>query len=253
MKERDLILRISTLEALISFDQNIESLGLWNSQNTITQEGVTHILKLCNAFWKHPGDQRAPHVELSSGLHTNGFIDISRVIQYPSVCDILVHHMVQKIEKFLNKIDYTIPIRWIVGSDHAGAIFSYGVARWLRAKHASTERSLGGLHLLRNRIIEKDQPILQVEAHMVTGRTIQGVREALFRGNPNPIIFTPLVATLVNQSHISNLAGSGGPAPVVHLAHYETKRWEPKDCHLCKIGSKAIKEPKKNWGELTGK
>jgi hypothetical protein len=83
---------------------------------------------------------------------------------------------------------------------------------------------------------------------MTTAGTLMAVREGIRRGNPSPVKFASVVGVLVHRSDVYEIEG----APVVYLAHYDIKVWDPSDCPLCAAGSKRFR-PKQNWAKLTGK
>jgi orotate phosphoribosyltransferase len=246
----DAILSVPNLKELLRFTSGIATNQLARTHGTLTQDGVTHILELCEALWLHSGDPAAPHAELTSGKCSNGFVDVLRALRYTNVCDILAYHMTHAIEAKLDTIDNGAGIEWVVGSDHAGAVFSHDVARWLGAQHDFTEKggADGKQQIWKRFAIQPDAPVLQVEELMTTSGTLMAVRKGIREGNPNPVTFVPVVGVLVHRSDIYEVEG----APVVYLAHYDISVWNPEECPLCAAGSKRLR-PKKNWVELTGK
>ncbi len=254
----DRILSIPTLAELNRFMGSVATTWLAQTHDTLTQEGVTHILKLCEALWLHSGDPKDPHAELTGGERSNGFVDVLRALRYTNVCDILAYHMTHAIEAELDKIENSEDaltalyreIGWVVGSDHASADFSHDVARWLGCKHDFTEKGGpdGKQQGWKRFAIHPGESVLQVEELMATAGTLLAVREGIRTGNPNPVAFAPVVGVLVHRSDVYEIEG----APVVYLAHYDIFVWDPKDCPLCKAGSQRLR-PKQNWAELTGK
>ena len=211
----------------------------------MSQEEVTHILQLCDAVWLHPGDPSAPHADLHSGKCSDGFVDVLRALRFTNICSILAEQLVKKFGKLGlggQKID------WVIGSDHAGAVFSHSVAEILRAQHDFTEKGPNKTQLWQRFAIDPDEVVLQVEELITTTDTLQAVRRGIREGNSHSVKFVPVVGTLVHRSGIYEFEGS----PIVYLAHYDINVWEPADCSLCARGSKRLK-PKANWAELTGK
>lgn len=215
----------------------------------ISDEEVCHILKLCDALWLHSEDPKDPHAELTSGKCSNGFVDVLRALRFTNLCELLAHQMVKKIEA---APEYDIPDRidWVVGSDHAGAAFSHGVATWMAAQHDFTEKAGpdGKQQVWKRFTIEPKETVLQVEELMTTAGTLKAVREGIRAGNPHPVTFAPFVAVLVHRSDVYEIEGT----PVIYLVHYDISVWEPSECPLCAQGSKRLR-PKQNWPELTGK
>lgn len=48
-------------------------------------------LKAVNGVWLYAGppSPKEPHAELTSGLHSNGYFDVPRLLKYPNVAEIL--------------------------------------------------------------------------------------------------------------------------------------------------------------------
>ena len=249
---KDAMLEIPTLEELLKFTGSIASDQLIDPHNTLTEAGVSHILRLCEALWIHSGDPKDPHAELTSGKCSNGFVDTLRALRYTNVCDILAYHMIHAVENKLDELDYAGPnCEWVIGSDHAGAVFSHDVGRWGNAQHDFTEKggSDGKEQVWRRFPIQQGEAVLQIEELVTTLGTLMAVREGIRKGSkPNLVTFMPVVGVLVHRSDIYEIEG----APIVYLAHYDIKAWDPKDCPLCAAGSKRIR-PKQNWAELIGK
>jgi len=228
---------------------SIASNRLIQTYRSLTEEEITNVLRVADALWLHSGDSKDPHAELTSGKCSNGFVDVLRALRFTNICDILSYCMAQKIEAEIEKrkLDDRQSIRWVVGSDHAAAIFSQNVARWFNVQHDFTEKGPEGTQVWKRFVIGEEEPVLQVEELMTTTGTVIAVREGIKAGNPNPVTFFPLIATLVHRSKFHFVSG----VPVIYLTHYEIDVWEPQNCPLCAQGSKRLK-PKTNWKELTG-
>lgn len=233
---------------------DLRRISRYSFENRIlTPEEVTHILKLCDAFWIHSGDPKDPHVELTSGKCSNGFVDVLRAVRYTNVCEIFGHQMVQVVEATLwpDKGDdgYDGVIDWAIGSDHAGAAISHSVATFLGVQHDFTEKWPNKTQFWKRFTIKSGEVILQVEDLMTTTLTMLAVRQGIREANSvQPVAFAPVVSTLVHRSKVYEIEGS----PVVYLVHYDMDDWDPGDCPLCKAGSERLR-PKQNWGRLTGK
>jgi orotate phosphoribosyltransferase len=208
----------------------------------LSDEAIRHILQTCDALWLHSGDMSRPHVELTSGKCSNGFVDVLRVLRYTNLC----HLMAEQLSHILMR-DYKGRIDWVVGSDHAAATLSYEVARCFLAQHDFTEKGLDKTQLWKRFVIQPDEVVLQVEELVTTSGTLQAVRDGLRRAHPAGITFAPLVATLVNRSPLTHFEG----VPIVSLATYDIKSWAPEECPLCAAGSPRVR-PKHNWAALKG-
>lgn len=210
---------------------------------SMTEELVSHIFKVCEALWLHSGNPADPHAELTSGKCSDGFVDTLRVLRNTNLNAILSYELIAKFEEH-----YKDRVDWVIGSDHAGATLSYRVAEWMNAQHDFTEKGPDKTQIWKRFTIEPDEVVLQVEELITTTGTLEAVRKGVRDGNPYKVQFAPAVMTLIHRSDIYEFEGN----PILYLAHYDIKVWDPKDCPLCAAGSERIK-PKQNWAKLTAK
>ncbi|MEK7208425.1 MAG: hypothetical protein AAB699_02655 [Patescibacteria group bacterium] len=217
---------------------------LENSQMEKRGTAFGEMLERREAFWKHSGNPLAPHAELISGKCSNGFIDTLRVLRFSEFCFASAWALARAIRK-----QYSGPIDWVIGSDHAGAVFSQNVAFHLGAQHDFAEKGEGKSQLWKRFKIAPCEVVLQVEELMTTALIFQEVRKGIREGNDGvPVTFAPVAGVLVHRSDVWSIEET----KVVPFVHYDIKVWEPSECPLCKAGSKRLR-PKQNWAELTGK
>lgn len=210
---------------------------------------VLNIFEKYDAVWVHDGNLKSPHAELTSGMCSNGFFDCLKVLRYPYESGSLALKLVQKLIKAgIGKVD------WVIGSPYAAITFSYEVARILNAAHGFTEKdSLNpkGKQMLWPRMtIPKNSTVLQIEELITTSGTLKNVRQAVLKGNPEPVNFLPIVGTIIHRP--PELPVNYGDFRVVALIEKEIWAVDPKDCPLCKAGSPRYR-PKSNWNKLTKK
>jgi len=198
----------------------------------ITDEEVTHVLKTCDGLWLHSGDPKTPHAELTSGMCSDGFANTLAMLRYTNLCEIMAQHVIRRFNKA-----YKGPVGWVIGSDHAGAVFSYEVARQLSAQHDFTEKGPDDTQLWKRFNIGPEEPVLQAEELITTTKTLRAVREGIRLGNRGPVKFAPVILALVHRSGVYEFEG----VPIVYLVHYDIKVWEPKSCPLCAQGSKRFR------------
>lgn len=211
------------------------------ADHNLTDQEFRHILKLCDAFWLHSGNPKDPHAELTSGHCSNGFIDTLRALRFTPICQLLAHQSYKKITSL-----YKTKFDWVVGSDHAGATFSYALATFFNAQHDFTEKGPDKTQIWKRFTIGAKEVVLQAEELVATSGTLLAVREGLRQGNPEPVTFAPFVFTLVHRSETTEIEKS----KLEYLFHFDIWKSEQKDCPLCAAGSKRLR-PKKNWAELT--
>lgn len=219
------------------------------THDIITQEEVTHILRLCDAFWMHSGNSTHPHAELTSGKCSDGFVNVMNALCYPNICKMFGRQMAILASNKVRELQCPPPA-WVVGSDHASATLSFAVASAIpHTRHDFTEKdpTPGSKKQSWKRfVINPTEPIMQVEEIVTTHLTMDAVRQGIVDGNPFDPMFTPFVMTLVNRSGTNDFHGF----PILSLLDCDISSWEPADCPLCKRGSRRLK-PKAHWDELT--
>lgn len=216
-----------------------------------------HVFKKGKAMWLHSGNDEHPHAILTTGKHSNGFVDTLRILKYTNLCEIFAEQMVDIYKNYARENNLPERPDWVIGSDHAGAAFSHAVATKLGSQHDFTEKQIvvdaqgnkiGDAQEWKRFTILPDETVLQVEELITTTTTLQKVRTGILKGNSCPVKFLPLSLTLIHRSS----AYTFGDAPILYLRHYDIEVWDNAgSCPLCNKGSEAIESPKKNWEMLT--
>lgn len=233
----------------------------FENRRPLTDAEFDHIFNLKQARWLHSGDPKQPHVELTSGKHSNGFVAVPLVLVDSNLCEIMAIQADYVIRKAMK--DLGLPAwetgnkNWVIGSDHASAIFSQRVAARLQAKHDFTEKgpdkkladgTIEKTQIWTRHTIEPDEFVLRVEELVTTMATVAAVQQGIVAGTAHTPLFYPVLVTLVHRSPQNEFKGS----PIVWVRHYDIETWDSAEvCPLCKQGSRAIKSPKKHWAELT--
>lgn len=222
----------------------------------ITEEEIIHWFELLDAMWIHDGDLKRPHAELTSGYCSNGFFDCLRVLKYVNLSEILAIELGDRI--VANMKDLTLPddlIKWTIGSPMAGITFAHDLARAMGIQcNMFVEKDpldpKGKKLTWKRMVIPEGEKVLQVEELITTSSTLNEVERAVREGNPYPVEFVPIIATLVHRP--PKMVQKYGDREVVALISKEVWAVPPDQCPLCKAGSKRLR-PKTNWKELTGK
>lgn len=212
-------------------------------RRSLTQDEFDHVFKTCGALWLHSGDPKDPHAELTSGKCSNGFVNTLAVLRYTNLCELMADQVVRMIQSKIR----SMPFEWIIGSDHASAVFSYEVARRLGKQYDFTEKGPDNTQVWKRFSIHPTERVLQVEELVTTTATLKRVRMGVSSGNSTSVNFAPLVFTLVHRSK----EYSFDQFPILYVRHYDIETWDPSECPLCAAGSERIK-PKADWAKLTG-
>jgi len=176
------------------------------------------IFERCNAF--HKG-----HFKLSSGLHSEYYLQCALVLADPKVAGKLCKALADKFKG--KKIDV------VIGPAIGGITAAYEVARSLGAKGIFSEREEGKMALRRGFKLKRGERVLVIEDVTTTGGSAQEVVE-LAKGLGAKVIG---VGAIIDRS--------GGKAkfgvPFKSLAKLDIKTFQPQDCPLCKAGKPIIK------------
>ena len=212
----------------------------------LPQSRLIKWLQSCDAFWIHDGDPKKPHAQLTSGLCSNGFFDLTRVLCYPNINEILARQIIGLLQsEGIRRVD------WVVGSAYAGITLSYQVARILRVCHGFVEKDPNdpeGKKMVWHRLtIPAGAKVLQVDEVITTLGTILEQRRAIEEGNKETVNFLSFVGSILHRP--PQLPVDYGAIRVVAPIEVEVWAKKPKDCPLCQVGSKRLR-PKTHWQEL---
>ena len=194
------------------------------------------------AIWMHDGKASRPHALLTSGLHSDGFVNCTFVTQHPE--------LVQRIVTASDGLGTLLPREktdWVIGSAFGAITLAYAVGAQLGARAGFTEKDGDGMKLARFEIAPGEK-ILVVEDTISTGGSTLKTVGALQKAGAAPGDILPYIVCLVNRSGSETL----GSRQLRALITADIQTWQPGDCPLCKAGSRAVR-PKANWKELTAR
>jgi orotate phosphoribosyltransferase len=161
------------------------------------------------------------HFALTSGRHSDRFLQLSVVLQHPDraarLCEALAALWADE------------GITVVVGPAVGGIITAYETARALGARALYTERQDGALRLLRRFRLDADDRVLVVDDVVTTGGSLSGTIEAV-EGCGAGVVG---VGALVHR--LSKLAVTF-PVPYRPLVAVEAHNFEPAVCPLCRDG-----------------
>jgi len=190
------------------------------------------------AIWIHNGSPDQPHALLTSGLHSDGFVNCTFVTQHPKILQAAVS------EGLKDQLS-DVKAEWVIGSAFGAITLAHAIGYHLGARSGFTEKD-GELMKLSRFEIPLEDRVLVVEDTITTGgstkKTIEGIKAA---GVDDSRIL-PYIVSLVNRSGKDDLDGRKIRALLTLNIH----AWTPAECPLCKLGSQAIR-PKGNWQALT--
>jgi orotate phosphoribosyltransferase len=191
--------------------------------------------KEIGAFWFHDGNMDRPHALLTSGKHSSGFFNCSKIIEDPRI----VYQVCFDLLSLTNpEVDY------VCGPAVGGIPFAYELAKILKIKSIFTEKDGDDLRLKRFSIPNPSR-VLMIEDVITTSGSIKKTIEDLMGNGAQ--IYDELLCVLNRSEDIKEVNGF----KVVSLISCPMPMWKPIDCPLCMEGSEALR-PKFNWDKLTG-
>jgi orotate phosphoribosyltransferase len=165
------------------------------------------------------------HFRLTSGRHSDRYIQCARVLMEPNYTAALCGHLAEAFK------DEAVDL--VVGPAMGGIVISYEMARQLGVPSLFTERVDGKMTLRRNFTIEPGQKVLVVEDVVTTGGSVKEVID-IVRENGGVVVG---VALLVDRSNGKVDLG----ARVEACLSMDVKSYEADECPLCKAGLPIIK------------
>ncbi|HEV2424826.1 MAG TPA: orotate phosphoribosyltransferase [Terriglobia bacterium] len=169
------------------------------------------------------------HFVLSSGLHSDRYIQCALVLQHPEVAAQLGRELAAKLGSKLGHARATVVVAPALG----GILVAHEVGRALGVRALFTERQDGRMTLRRGFTLEAGEPTIVVEDVITTGgstlETIRAVEEA-----GGKVI---AAGSLVDRSGGSAELG----LPRAALLTLTVQNYGPSQCPLCKAGTPTVK------------
>lgn len=158
------------------------------------------------------------HFKLSSGLHSQNYLQCALVLQYPDIAGKLAQSLAEKFSK--EKIDL------VIGPALGGITLAYEVARALKVRGIFTERQDGAMVLRRGFSIIPAEHVLVVEDVVTTGGSTKEVIDAV--KNAGGIVVG--VGCVIDRSEKEVDFGVRKEC----LAKLSVKTYSQEECPLCK-------------------
>ena len=176
-------------------------------------------------IYKKTGALLTGHFLLSSGLHSEQYLQSALVLQQP---DIATRLCAALAEHFRDS-----SIEAVIAPALGGVFVSHETARALGVRALFAERVNGELTLRRGFTIKPGERVLVVEDVITTGKSTKETIEVVKRSGGTVVA----AGSLVDRS--------GGNAnlgvPYKSLVTLQVPAYPPESCPLCKAGSKPVK------------
>lgn len=163
---------------------------------------------------------RKGHFKLTSGRHSDTYIQCARVLEHPRLTNKLAAEVVARLPE-----DMSVDI--VIAPAIGGILFGFAVAAALDRPFLFTERKDGFMMLRRSFEIPAGAHVLVAEDVVTTGSSVKEVCDLVAD------------AGAVVQAVVSLIDRGGTPvfdAPFFPLLRLATPSWAPEDCALCAAG-----------------
>ncbi len=186
----------------------------------VTRDRVEEILREINVL-------QEGHFLLTSGKHSNQYMQCARILEYPEYTVELSSIIVEAFK------DDNIDV--VIGPAMGGVIFSYEVARQLGVKNLFAEREDGKMTLRRNFSIPKGARVLIAEDVITTGGSVREVIE-IVKAHEAELVG---VAVLVDRSN--GKIDFGCKLQAAYTT--EVIAYDADECPICKDGKIELVKP----------
>lgn len=174
------------------------------------------------------------HFLLSSGKHSNRYIQCAKLIQNPKFCKEVADIIAKKVKEKGLKVDLCI------GPAMGGIIIAYEVARSLGVDAIFSERVDGNMQLRRGFEVKDGMNVLLVEDVITTGKSSFETVKLIEENNAKVVC----LSSIVNRSSKDSING----LEIISATKLDIDTWEEdqlpdylKDISAVKPGSRKIK------------
>lgn len=176
-------------------------------------------------IFKQTGLMLEGHFLLTSGRHSNRYMQCAKLFQYPEYSEMICKDLAGRFAG--QKIDL------VVGPAVGGIIMSYEMARQFKVPNIFAERENGVMTLRRGFSIPEGAKVLVVEDVVTTGGSVREVMD----------IVAEAKAEVVGVCVVVDRSGGKIDFGVPFEAAYETEiqSYEPSQCPLCEQGLELVK------------
>ncbi len=160
------------------------------------------------------------HFELSSGYHSNYYLQCARLLQYP---DITFRLAGKALDLVGEEIDIK-KINTIVSPAIGGILWGYMLAYAVGCRMIFTERKNKNMELQRGFEIKKNEEIIIAEDVITTGGSVKEVIDICVKHGAR----VRAVVSIVDRS-----AGLKFECPYYYLIKLDIDNYQPSRCKLC--------------------
>jgi orotate phosphoribosyltransferase len=185
------------------------------------------------------------HFILSSGNHSNRYLQSAKVLENPKRATLLAEALSKMIKESGIEIDT------ICAPALGGILAGYELARALEVRSIFVERKEGSMELRRGFEVKRGEKILICEDIITTGGSAMEAAETLKELGTEIVAF----ASLANRGFCRREGTNTTPKeecklptdiPLFALDDFLFEMFTPNECPMCKAGSEAVKPGSRN-------
>lgn len=180
------------------------------------------------AVFRKTGVMLEGHFQLTSGRHSDQYMQCARLFQYPDVAERFAKELAGKFEN----------VDLVAGPALGGIIIAYEVSRHLGVRNVFAERENGNMTLRRGFEIPQGARVLVVEDVVTTGGSVKEVID-LVRNLGGEIAG---VGSIVDRSD----GKVDFSVPFAAVLSMEVVSWDAGECPLCHEGWPLVKPGSRN-------
>ena len=215
---------------------------------------LEELLEICDAIYFWDEIINGPHPILTSGLHSNAYVNLSIPLSFPNLCRIFARRSVVELTKQISHIKRTVDI--VVSPTFGAEPFGQPLATQLGARFIYTEK-IEGVQRITERFggISDGAKILIAEDTYSTGKTTREVIEAVSSANPRVEFIKDekgriIIAAIFQWLGQAKLLREEPELKVIPLIQKDLRTWRPEAevCPLCKKRSEPLRpKEENNW------
>lgn len=185
------------------------------------------------------------HFLLSSGNHSNRYLQSAKVLEDPKRAKVLADALAKMIKESGIEVDT------ICAPALGGILAGYELAHSLEVRSIFVERKEGGMELRRGFEVKKGEKILICEDIITTGGSAMEAAKVIEELGATVVAFAALANRGFCKREGSTVESSKEcklplDVPFFALDDFTFEMFTPESCPLCKEGSKAIKPGSRN-------
>ena len=174
------------------------------------------------------------HFVLTSGKHSDTYIQCARVLEKPSLT-------LELAQEAVSKLPEDTEIDLVASPAVGGMLFGFAVAAALDVPFIFSERVEGKMHFRRSFTVPEGARVLIAEDVVTTGGSVAEVVELVEAAGGTVTAVISLIDRMTDRKFT---------APFHPLLELPTESWDPDDCTLCKqgisvksLGSRSLHNP----------